>query len=51
MVVPYVGTLNWIESINLILTNDWRPWFVDKQVAGLVVFFIRSNIGTSTKEY
>ncbi|XP_023732068.1 serine carboxypeptidase-like 17 [Lactuca sativa] len=43
MVVPYVGTLNWIESINLILTNDWRPWFVDKQVAGYTMKYSTRN--------
>ncbi|OWM79149.1 hypothetical protein CDL15_Pgr003320 [Punica granatum] len=34
MVVPYVGTVNWITSLNLTVVNDWRPWFVDGQIAG-----------------
>ncbi|CAI9285636.1 unnamed protein product [Lactuca saligna] len=32
--VPHFSTLKWIKSINLLLVEDWRPWYVDKQVAG-----------------
>ncbi|KAL4565088.1 hypothetical protein LXL04_029171 [Taraxacum kok-saghyz] len=43
MVVPYVGTLNWIESLNLLQVNEWRPWFVDKQVAGYTMKYSKDN--------
>lgn len=29
MIDPFVGTVKWIKSLNLIVANDWRPWFVD----------------------
>ncbi|KAL4559647.1 hypothetical protein LXL04_031790 [Taraxacum kok-saghyz] len=36
MIVPYLSTMNWVESLGLLTVNDWRPWFVNKQVAGLI---------------
>ncbi|KAI3715962.1 hypothetical protein L6452_22959 [Arctium lappa] len=43
MVIPYFNTLNWIESLNLSVENDWRPWFVNNQVAGYTMKFLKNN--------
>ncbi|KAK9988681.1 hypothetical protein SO802_028920 [Lithocarpus litseifolius] len=34
MVIPYIATHAWIVSLHLTIAHDWRPWFVDGQVAG-----------------
>ncbi|KAL3655948.1 hypothetical protein CASFOL_000344 [Castilleja foliolosa] len=34
MVVPYIHSLNWIQSFNLTLDDNWRPWKVNGQIAG-----------------
>ncbi|XP_059647897.1 serine carboxypeptidase-like 18 [Cornus florida] len=34
MNIPYLSTHAWINSLNLSISQDWKPWFVDAQVAG-----------------
>ncbi|KAL2254573.1 UNVERIFIED_CONTAM: Serine carboxypeptidase-like 18 [Sesamum indicum] len=35
MAVPYMSTLKWIRHLNLTLDEEWRPWTVDGQIAGV----------------
>ncbi|XP_028548129.1 serine carboxypeptidase-like 13 [Dendrobium catenatum] len=34
MVLPFVGTKEWVKSLNFSITDRWRSWHVDGQVAG-----------------
>ncbi|KAK8959312.1 Serine carboxypeptidase-like 18 [Platanthera guangdongensis] len=34
ILIPYSGTLEWIESLNLSTLEPWRSWHVDGQVGG-----------------
>jgi len=34
MLTPYVGTQDWIRSLNYSIIDKWRPWMILDQVAG-----------------
>ncbi|XP_048135619.1 putative serine carboxypeptidase-like 52 [Rhodamnia argentea] len=39
MVIPYVGTLAWIDTLNLTISHDWEAWVIDGQVAGYTTLY------------
>ncbi|KAK7308120.1 hypothetical protein VNO77_41717 [Canavalia gladiata] len=45
MVIPYVGTEEWIQSLNLTVSSEdeWRPWFVDGQIAGYTERYLENK--------
>ncbi|XP_004289772.1 PREDICTED: serine carboxypeptidase-like 18 [Fragaria vesca subsp. vesca] len=38
--IPYVGTLAWINYLNLTVSDGWRPWYVNGNVAGFTEKYI-----------
>ncbi|WCJ18020.1 serine carboxypeptidase-like 7 [Euphorbia peplus] len=34
MIMPHNGVEKWITSLGLTIDSDWRPWFIEGQVAG-----------------
>jgi len=34
MVFPFLGTQEWMRSLNYSIVDDWRPWNSNGQVAG-----------------
>ncbi|XP_019187632.1 PREDICTED: serine carboxypeptidase-like 13 isoform X2 [Ipomoea nil] len=43
MNIPYLGTLSWIHSLNLTVDCNWKPWFVNGQIAGYYERYKRSG--------
>lgn len=42
MCVPYTGTEAWTRSLDYAITDEWRPWIVDKQVAGYTQGYVHN---------
>ncbi|KAF5177154.1 Serine carboxypeptidase-like, partial [Thalictrum thalictroides] len=34
MIIPFIGTQEWIRSLNYSISDKWRPWLVNGHVAG-----------------
>ncbi|KAI9124100.1 hypothetical protein K1719_005400 [Acacia pycnantha] len=43
MVIPYLGTIAWVKSLNLTERRRWRPWYVQGQVGGYAMEFTNNN--------
>ncbi|KAD3338558.1 hypothetical protein E3N88_34079 [Mikania micrantha] len=44
MLIPHSGTLNWINSLDLSVTDsDWEAWYSGSQIAGYKTTFARNN--------
>ncbi|XP_059447637.1 serine carboxypeptidase-like 13 [Corylus avellana] len=41
--VPYVATLAWIRALDVDVFDEWRPWFVEGQIAGYQVKYMNDN--------
>ncbi|XP_057736438.1 serine carboxypeptidase-like 18 isoform X1 [Arachis stenosperma] len=42
-VIPYLGTMTWIKSLNLSFKRDWLPWYVGGQVGGYTLQYTQGN--------
>jgi len=40
MMVPFLATQAWIRSLNYSITDDWKPWMINDQIAGYIYVFL-----------
>ncbi|XP_061354603.1 serine carboxypeptidase-like 18 [Gastrolobium bilobum] len=45
MIITFVATDIWIRTLNLTVVDEWRPWFVDDQVAGYTRKYSENGFG------
>nr|GEV51149.1 putative peptidase S10, serine carboxypeptidase, alpha/beta hydrolase fold protein [Tanacetum cinerariifolium] len=43
MTFPYVGTEQWIASLNVPVESPWKPWFVGSQVSGYKIKYAKKG--------
>ncbi|XP_019165304.1 PREDICTED: serine carboxypeptidase-like 13 [Ipomoea nil] len=43
MIIPHVSTEEWIESLKVLVEDEWRPWFVEDQVAGYTMKYSQED--------
>ncbi|XP_059653045.1 serine carboxypeptidase-like 7 [Cornus florida] len=41
--VPYIGTLSWVNNLKVPIFDQWRPWYVDGQIAGYLQKYTNDN--------
>uniref|UniRef100_A0A0D9XRX7 carboxypeptidase D n=1 Tax=Leersia perrieri TaxID=77586 RepID=A0A0D9XRX7_9ORYZ len=46
--ITFIGTQEWIRSMNLSIADDWRPWYVAGQVAGFTRSYASNNLTYAT---
>ncbi|KAI9128486.1 hypothetical protein K1719_001479 [Acacia pycnantha] len=46
LVVPIVATETWLKILNLTVSSNWRPWYVDGQVVGYEAYGYRLTYAT-----
>ncbi|KAF3617362.1 Serine carboxypeptidase 1 [Capsicum annuum] len=58
MCVPYTGSETWTRSLGYPIVDEWRPWYVNGQVAGYIqgyannlVFLTIKGAGHAVPEY
>ncbi|GLT97946.1 hypothetical protein SLE2022_154860 [Rubroshorea leprosula] len=45
VVVPHISTETWMSSLGLTLETDWRPWYVQGQIAGYTLKYTNYGYG------